>query len=189
MPVERRGTPFPFPFPQAVTQDACSSLATCSGKRKAEPAWPRLGIGHFRAGALQRALDFESLLSLFPEASLTQKMMEPSTGCHEWVHGSSCPFVLGASCIATRGRHIRVHLDWVSFPFRQECRSVVERGRTVLTCHSPGSAQAVQPANVEFGSLLPPFAPRFESGKGGGKPPQSKAAPFERGMRFSFYGG
>jgi hypothetical protein len=84
---------------------------------------------------------------------------------------------------SSAGTIVRVHLDLFGVPFRQECRLVVERGRTVLTCHSPGSAQAVQPANVECGSLLPPFAPCFESGKGGGKPSQSKAAPFERGIR------
>jgi hypothetical protein len=42
----------------------------------------------------------------------------------------------------------------------------------------------MQAANMECGSLLPPFAPCFESGNGGGKPPQSKAAPFEGGMQF-----
>jgi hypothetical protein len=41
---------------------------------------------------------------------------------------------------------------------------------------------------MDCGSLLPLFAPCFESGKGGGKPPHSKAAPFEGGMPFSLLG-
>jgi hypothetical protein len=70
----------------------------------------------------------------------------------EWDGGAS---VLASRRVAVRATQARL--------------LVVERVRKVLNFHSPGSAQTVQPANVEFGSFLPPFAPCFESGKGGGK--------------------